>query len=80
MIQYKLVHDISLNFPELFIIGKIVKIRFKNRGHHAIFSILEINRSKILQKINKSDCFCLHSWLHFFMAFLAQKLIYTLNT
>ena len=52
-------YEISLNLPELFIIGKYV-----NRGS-PIFSVLEINRSKILQKINKSDYFCLHSWLHF---------------
>ena len=53
--QKKLVHEISLNFPELFIIGKYVKIRFKNRDHPAIFAVLEINRSKILQKLNKTD-------------------------
>ena len=28
----KPVDEISLNFPELFIIGKYVKITFKNRG------------------------------------------------
>ena len=32
MIQQKLVDEISLNFSELFIIEKDVKIRFKNRG------------------------------------------------
>ena len=32
MIQQKLADEISLNFPELFITGKYVKIRFKNRG------------------------------------------------
>ena len=37
MIQKKLVDEISLNFPELFMEEKYVKIRFKNRGHHAIF-------------------------------------------
>ena len=39
-----------INFPELVITGKYVKIRFKNSGHHAIFLVLEINRSKILTK------------------------------
>ena len=29
----------------------------KTGGHHVISSVLEINRSKILQKLNKSDCF-----------------------
>ena len=31
MVQQKLVDQISLNFPELFIIRKYVKIRFKNK-------------------------------------------------
>ena len=31
MIQQKLADEISLNFSELFIIGKYAKIRFKNR-------------------------------------------------
>ena len=42
------------------------KSGLKPGGHLAIFSVLEINRSKISQKINESDCFCLHSWLHFY--------------
>ena len=33
----KLVDEISLTFPELFIIEKYVKIMFKKRGHHVIF-------------------------------------------
>ena len=70
---------ISLNFPELFIIGKYVKIGFKNWSCYAIFLVLEVKRSKTLQKLNIGDCFCLHSWFHFFMTFLAQKLIYTIN-
>ena len=37
MIQQKLVDEISLNFPVLFIIGKYAKIRFKLGDHHAIF-------------------------------------------
>ena len=32
MIQQKLAHKISLNFPQLFIIRKYAKIRFENRG------------------------------------------------
>ena len=31
MIQQKPVDEIPLNFPELFIVGEHVKIRFKNR-------------------------------------------------
>ena len=30
MVQQKLVDEISLDIPELFIIGKYVKIKFKN--------------------------------------------------
>ena len=37
MIKEKLVDEISLNFPELFIIGKYVQIGLKTLGHHAIF-------------------------------------------
>ena len=58
---------------------KICKTRFKNRGYHAIFSVLEANISKILQKLNKTDCFCLHSWFHFLWSFFAQKLTDTIN-
>ena len=32
MIQEKLDDEISLNFPELFVIGKYVKIKFKSKG------------------------------------------------
>ena len=63
--QKKLADEISLNFPELFVRGKYLKIRFRNRGHHAIFSVLEVKRSIILQKLNKRDYFCLHSWFQF---------------
>ena len=40
----------------MFIIEKYVKIRFGNRGPPCYF--LEVKRSKILQKLNKRDCFC----------------------
>ena len=32
MIQLKLADEFSLNFPELFIIDKYLKIRFENSG------------------------------------------------
>ena len=76
MIQYKIVDEISLTFSELFIIKKYVKIRFKNRGLPCYF--LDVKRSKILQKLNKRDCFCNILGL-IFVAFLAQKLICTVN-
>ena len=63
----KLVDEISLNFPELLIIGKHVKIMSKNRGSPC--SVPEVKRSKILQKLDKRDCFCLHSWFHFLWLF-----------
>ena len=65
MIHEKLIDEISSIFSEFFIIGEYVEIRFKNRGHHAIFSVLEIKRSKKLQKFNKRDYSCLHFWFHF---------------
>ena len=51
----------------------------KTGGRYAIFWVLEVKRSKTLQKLNIQDCFCLHSWFHSFMTFLAQKLIYAIN-
>ena len=56
MIQQKLVDEISLNFSELFITEKYVKIRFRNRAPPCY--LLEVKRSKILHKLNKRDCFC----------------------
>ena len=43
MIQEKLVDEISLNFSELFIIGKYVKTRFKNFGLPCYF-LVEVKR------------------------------------
>ena len=37
---------------------------------NAIFSVLEVKR---LQKLNKRDCFCLHSWFHFSWPFLRKN-------
>ena len=47
----------SLVYPEFYIIRKYVKMRFKIKGHHTISSVLEVKRSKILQKFNKRNCF-----------------------
>ena len=35
------------------------KSGLKTGGYQAIFSVLEDKRSKLLQKLNKRDCFCL---------------------
>ena len=50
MIHKKLVDEISLTFPELFIIEKYLKTRFKNR--RPLCYILEVKRSKIVQQLN----------------------------
>ena len=52
--QQKLVDEISLNFPGLFIIGKYVKIKFENWESPCYF------QSSRGQKLNIRDCFCLH--------------------
>ena len=49
----KLVDEIYLSFPELFIIEKYVKIRSINRGLPYYF--LEVKRSKIIRKPNKRE-------------------------
>ena len=64
--------------PELFIKGKYVKIMLKKGSHHAIFWVLEVKRSKILQKLNKRD-FLFTFLVSFFMSLFAQKLIYTID-
>ena len=51
----------SLFFPEFFTMGKMYKPGLKTGGHHAIFSVLEVKISKILQEFYKIDWFCLHS-------------------
>ena len=51
MIQEKLVDEISLNFPELFIIGKYVKIRFKNFGSPWYF----IGRGQKIKNLTKIE-------------------------
>ena len=66
MIQQKSVDKISLNFTELFIIGKYLKTRFKNRGPPCYFLSSRCQKIKNIQKLNNRDCFCLHSWFHFY--------------
>ena len=78
MIQQKLVNEISLNFPELFFTGKYVNIRFKNRVSPCYFLSYRDQKSEILQILNKRDCFT-YILGFIFMAFLVQKLIYTVT-
>ena len=56
MIQEKLDDEISLNFSELFVIGKYVKIRFKNIRNKNIRNIL---------KIEQTTVFLFTFWFHF---------------
>ena len=65
MIQEKLDDEISFNFPEFFVPGKYVRIRFKN-----IRNILEIEQTTV---------FLFTFWFHFFMEFFMEKLIHTIN-
>ena len=51
MIQEKLVDEISLNFSELFIKEKYVKIRFKNREAPCYFLTFRGQNIKNITKI-----------------------------
>ena len=73
-----LFHEISLSFPELFIIRKYVQIGFKNKGSPYFFLRSRGQKMKILQKLNKRDCFCLHSRFNFLWRF-SKNLIYKIN-
>ena len=68
----------SFFFFKLFILGKYIKIRFKDRVSPCYF--LSSRGQKIINiiKIEQTRLF-LFTFLLFFMVFLAQKLIYTLN-
>ena len=67
----------SLSFPKLFIKGKYVKIRFKNRGLPSLSA--RVQKIKNIIKIKHKRLFLFTFLVSFFMAFLAQKLIYTIN-
>ena len=73
MIQYKVVDKISLNFPKLFIIGKYVKIRFKNRGSPCYFLGSRGQKIENITKIEQKGLFLFLFLVSFFMAFLAQN-------
>ena len=79
MIHQKLVPEISLNFPELLIIGKYVKIRFKNKESPCNFPSSRGEKIKNITKTEKKRLFLFTFSVSFFMAFLAQKLIFTIN-
>ena len=53
------------------------KSGLKTGGHHAIFSVLEVKKSKILKILNKRDCFCIHTWFRFNGLSLAKTDLYS---
>ena len=79
MIQQKLVDEVLSNFPELLITGKHLKIRFKNRGSPCYFFSSGGQKIKDIIEIEQKRLFLFTFLVSFFMAFLAQKLIYTIN-
>ena len=75
----KLVDEISSSFPELFIIGKYVKMRFKNRGSPSYFLSSRGQKIKNITKMKQERLSLFTILVSFFITFLAQKLIYTIN-
>ena len=71
MIQYKFVDEIFLHFPELFIKGKYVKIKFRNRGSPRYFLSSTGQKIKNNTKIEEKKLFLFTFLVSFFMAFLA---------
>ena len=72
---------ISLNFSESFITEKYVKIRFNNMGSTTCYFIGSRGQKiKNTTKVERTRLFLFITFLFsFFMAFLAQKLIYIIN-
>ena len=64
------------NFSELFVIGKYVKIRFKSRDSPRHFLSFRGQKTKNIRKIEQARLFLFTFLVSFFVAFLAQKLIY----
>ena len=81
MIQQKLVNESSLNFSfELFIIGKSVKFRFKNKGSPCYFLSSRGQKTKNIANIKQKKLLLLTFFVSFFMALLVLKLIYAIST
>ena len=55
------------------------KSGLKTEGHHAIFWVLEVKKMKNITKIEHMSMFLFTLLVSFFIAFLAQKLIYAIN-
>ena len=68
-----------LNFLELFIIGKYVKTKFKNKESPCYFLSFRGQKIKNITKTEQRWLFLFTFLVSFFIAFLVQKLIYTIN-
>ena len=73
MIQWKLVDEISENFPELFITRKYVKIRCKNRGSPCYFLSSRSQKIKNITKIEQKRLFLLTFLVSFFIGVSRSK-------
>ena len=67
MMRKKLTDEISLNFPELFIVGKYVKVRFKNESPCYCLSSRG-QKIKNVTKIEQKRLF-LRFWFHLLRRF-----------
>ena len=72
----KIADESFLKFSELFIIGKFVKIRFKNRRSPCYFLSSRDQKIKNIANIDQKRLFLFLFLGLFVMAFLVQKLIY----
>ena len=68
-----------LNFPELFIIEKYVKIWFKNTSSPCYFLSFRGQKIKNITKVEQKGLFLLLFLVSLVMAFLPQKLIHRIN-
>ena len=69
MIQCKHVDEISLNFPDLLITRKYLKIRFKNRGSPCYFLSSRGQKIKNIAKIEQERLFLFTFLVSFFWRF-----------
>ena len=63
----------------MFIIGTYVKTTFKNSGSPCYFFISRVQKIKSITNSAQKKWFLFTFLVSFFIAFLAQKLIYTIN-
>ena len=73
MIQQKLAYEISLIFPELIIIGKYLKIRFKNWGRLCYFLSSRGQKIKNITKIEHARLILFTFLVSFFLWRFSRK-------